>query len=272
MVDGQWVSLYSGGKDSAWALYRALESGLDVGRLLTVHPTEDSYLYHVPATHLAGLAAESIDIPLVEVEETRGTGHESTARGDTELEALESGLEDLDSTLAGGVAGVIAGAVESEYQAGRLQDMCERLGIDLYAPLWHEDPVELAESMIEAEFDVRIVQVAARGLDSSWLGRRSKTSEICTRNSASTSWARAASSKPSSWTVPTWPDRSSSSRPSFGTEPEATWKSTTPGSGKVDYDRPSPTQTTDVAVADYPSFEIEVWAPMRAPEKSMFSR
>ena len=171
MAAGQWVSLYSGGKDSAWALYRALQMGLDVGRLLTVHPTEDSYLYHVPATRLAGLAAESIGIELVEVEETRGSGHESTSRGDTELEVLESTLLSLDSELAGGLAGVTAGAVESEYQAGRLRDMCERLGVDLFAPLWHEDPLDLAESMIEAGFDIRIVQVAARGLDASWLGR-----------------------------------------------------------------------------------------------------
>jgi len=63
MNDGQWVSLFSGGKDSSWALYRALEEGLDVGRLVTVHPEGDSYMYHVPATRLADLAAESIGIP-----------------------------------------------------------------------------------------------------------------------------------------------------------------------------------------------------------------
>jgi len=48
-----WVSLFSGGKDSSWALYRALEEGLDVSRLLTVHPAGDSYMYHTPATELA---------------------------------------------------------------------------------------------------------------------------------------------------------------------------------------------------------------------------
>src|SRR6056297_724865 len=68
MTDGAWVSLFSGGKDSSWALYRALERGYSVERLLTVHPEGDSYMYHVPETRLAGLAAESIGIPLVEVE------------------------------------------------------------------------------------------------------------------------------------------------------------------------------------------------------------
>ncbi|WP_449272198.1 Dph6-related ATP pyrophosphatase, partial [Halorubrum halodurans] len=44
-----WVSLFSGGKDSSWALHRALEEELDVSRLLTVHPAGDSYMYHTPA-------------------------------------------------------------------------------------------------------------------------------------------------------------------------------------------------------------------------------
>ena len=30
MKGGQWVSLFSGGKDSNWALYQALENGFDV--------------------------------------------------------------------------------------------------------------------------------------------------------------------------------------------------------------------------------------------------
>lgn len=172
MSDGQWASLFSGGKDSAFALHRALEMGLEVGRLVTVHPTEDSYLYHVPATHLAGLAAESIGIQLSEVTEQRGQGHDSSTRGDTEIRALETALEALDTELEDGLAGVVVGAIESEYQADRVGAMCRRLDVDMYAPLWQEAPSELAEEMLSAGFEIRIIQVAAGGLDESWLGRR----------------------------------------------------------------------------------------------------
>jgi ABC transporter with metal-binding/Fe-S-binding domain ATP-binding protein len=168
---GEWVSLFSGGKDSSWALYRALEDGLDVARLLTVHPTGDSYMYHVPETRLAALAAESVDIPLVEVEPGAfEPAADSGARGDAELEPMEAALRELAGELD--LAGVVAGAVESEYQTSRIRGMCERLGVDLYAPLWREDPGELARSMLSAGFEVVIVQVAADGLDESWLGRR----------------------------------------------------------------------------------------------------
>ncbi|MFB6102786.1 MAG: diphthine--ammonia ligase [Haloplanus sp.] len=169
----EWASLFSGGKDSSWALYRALKRGLNVTRLVTVHPGEDSYMYHVPATHLAALAAESIGIDLLEIEPgdlgaTSAT--DASAQGDAELEPLEAALRDLATEE--NLVGVTAGAVESEFQTSRIEAMCERLDIDLFAPLWQRDPVTLAEEMLDAGFEILIVQVAAAGLDESWLGRR----------------------------------------------------------------------------------------------------
>jgi ABC transporter with metal-binding/Fe-S-binding domain ATP-binding protein len=169
----EWVSLFSGGKDSSWALYRAQQEGLEVGRLLTVHPEGDSYMYHTPATHLARLAAESIGLPLLEVEpEDFGAEdvEDSAAQGDAEVEPLEAALRELQDDID--LAGVTAGAVESEFQTSRIEALCDRLGIDLFAPLWQRDPETLAAEMLDAGFDIRIVQVAAAGLDESWLGRR----------------------------------------------------------------------------------------------------
>jgi len=168
-----WVSLFSGGKDSSWALYRALETGLNVSRLLTVHPGEESYMYHVPETGLATLAAESVGIQLVEVEAGdlgAAAATDSGAQGDAELEPLERSLRDLQGELD--LVGVTAGAVESEFQTDRIEAMCDRLGIDLFAPLWKRDPEELVGEMLDAGFEITIVQVAAAGLDESWLGRR----------------------------------------------------------------------------------------------------
>lgn len=174
-MTGRWASLFSGGKDSSWALYQALERDVDVARLVVVHPETDSYMYHVPGTHLARLAARSVGLPLVEVQAddlSGGVGDDSAARGDAEIEPLEDALAALDDELAGGLAGVTAGAIESEFQTSRIEAMCERLGIELFAPLWRADPVELAEAMLAAGFEIRFVQVAADGLDESWLGRR----------------------------------------------------------------------------------------------------
>ncbi|ESS09152.1 MAG: heavy metal translocating P-type ATPase [uncultured archaeon A07HN63] len=167
-----WVSLFSGGKDSSWALYQALEEGLNVTRLLTVHPSEDSYMYHVPETQLASVAAESIGIELVEIDPGdlgASDAMNSAAQGDAELEPLEDALSNLSDEID--LTGVTAGAIESEFQTNRIQEMCDRLGVDLFAPLWQRDPEALAAEMLEAGFEITILQVAAYGLDESWLGR-----------------------------------------------------------------------------------------------------
>ncbi|MFD1512042.1 diphthine--ammonia ligase [Halomarina rubra] len=168
-----WVSLFSGGKDSSWALYRALEAGHPVERLVTVHPQGDSYMYHTPATTLASLAAESTGIELLDVRPDdfgAEDAEDSGAQGDAELEPLERALESLAEEW-GGIGGVTAGAVESTFQTSRIEAMCDRLDAELFAPLWQRDPHDLADAMLDAGFEITIVQVAAHGLDESWLGR-----------------------------------------------------------------------------------------------------
>ena len=173
-MNGAWVSLFSGGKDSSFALYEALERGLPVERLVTVHPPGDSYMYHVPATDLASLAAESIGIELVDVHPDDFEAEAATdaaEQGDAEIEPLEAALADLDETMTDGLTGVTVGAVESEFQNSRVAAMADRLGIDVFAPLWQRDPRELGDAMLEAGFESAIIRVAAGGLDESWLGR-----------------------------------------------------------------------------------------------------
>ena len=185
MADESWVSLYSGGKDSAGAFYRARQAGLSVDRLVTVHAPEESYMYHVPATRLVALAAESIGVPLTTVDAPQVADHDSGEQGDREIEPLERALERIDDEERHGLAGVTVGAIESEFQASRVESMCQRLGIDMYAPLWQEDPIALGEWFVESGFEIRIVQVAAAGLDRSWLGRtldKSALEELRTLN------------------------------------------------------------------------------------------
>lgn len=170
---GTWVALFSGGKDSSWALYRALEAGLSVSHLLTVHPSEDSYMYHVPETRLTGLAAEAVGIDHVEVEAGDLAAPDATdasAQGDREVAPLERALRRLMTEET--IAGVTAGAVESEFQTSRIEALCDRLGVGLFAPLYGEDPEALGRAMVDAGFEIRILAVAAGGLDESWLWRR----------------------------------------------------------------------------------------------------
>jgi diphthine-ammonia ligase len=179
---GGWIALFSGGKESSWALYRALEDGHDVRRLVLVHPPAASHVYRAPATAVARLAARSIGIPIVDVglptvdieppDVKAGVASKLETGDGAEREPLESALRTLAAEFDGGLQGVVAGTVGSEYQAGHLRSMCDDVGCDFWAPLWDADPRELLDSMLEGGLEIFVVEVAAPGFDESWLGRR----------------------------------------------------------------------------------------------------
>ncbi|MFO7792405.1 MAG: TIGR00289 family protein [Candidatus Saliniplasma sp.] len=155
----KYAALFSGGKDSALALWKAQKDGLNVEYLVTVFPErDDSYMFHKPNLDLVPDIAESVGIELVKV---RTEGEK-----EKELQDLKEGLENLK------IGGIITGAVASSYQYKRLEKLSSQLELELYAPLWGMDQENLLNELLEDEFDVIIVSVAAMGLDEKWLGRK----------------------------------------------------------------------------------------------------
>lgn len=169
---GQWIALFSGGKDSSWALHRAMVDGLPVTQLLTAQPQGDAYLFHVPAIGITPHIAESVGLPIQTFPIEPPTSTDASSEGDTELAALRTALEETAAQMDGDLAGIVAGAVESQFQHTRLERLCAEFDINMFAPLWQCDPVQTLNAMIAGGFDIRIVAVAAAGLDRSWLGRR----------------------------------------------------------------------------------------------------
>jgi ABC transporter with metal-binding/Fe-S-binding domain ATP-binding protein len=151
------AALISGGKDSSYAIYKALQEGHVVTDLVTIiSANEDSYMFHSANIHLTSLISEACGIPL--------TSQISSGEKEKELDDLKKALASLK------VEGIAVGAIESEYQASRVKNICDELGLVMYAPLWHKDPESLLFEMIEC-MDIIMVKVAAGGMDESWLGR-----------------------------------------------------------------------------------------------------
>lgn len=169
---GNWIALFSGGKDSSWALHQARLEGATVNHLLTAQPSGDSYLFHVPATGLTRLLAESISIPHTTFSLEPATATDSGKRGDQELEVLADAIEAVQRKHPDRLTGIVTGAVESNFQRDRIRHLCDRYGLEEFSPLWQCPHETALRSMIEAGFDIRIVSVAAGGLDRSWLGRQ----------------------------------------------------------------------------------------------------
>ncbi|KUK74983.1 TIGR00289 family protein, partial [Methanobacterium sp. 42_16] len=153
--------LFSGGKDSTMAVYKAMKDGWTVEYLLSMHSENPhSYMFHVPNIHLTQLLSQAMGIPLIQAE-TPGMKEE-------ELEDLRKALSELKDK---GVEAIFTGAIHSQYQKSRIDQLCQELGLESIAPLWHRDPQEYMEEIIELGFEVVITSVSAEGLDESWLGR-----------------------------------------------------------------------------------------------------
>jgi len=154
--------LFSGGKDSTMAVYKAIEEGYSVEYLVSmISDNPESYMFHVPNIHITELSSEAMNIPLLRAK-TSGVKEK-------ELEDLKIVLEDLKSK---GVDAIFAGALASQYQKSRIDGLCNEIGLESKAPLWHWDPKNYMEKIIELGFEVILVSVSAEGLDESWLGRK----------------------------------------------------------------------------------------------------
>ncbi len=151
-----WAALTSGGKDSILACQKAIDSGNDVGFLVTVRPeNRESFMFHSANLDAVAVIARVAGMKYVEVR-THG-------RKEEEVADLEQGLSCLP------VDGIIVGAVASAYQNDRIAAIAENLSLEVYAPLWQMDTKALL-SEVARRMDAIIVVTAAGGLDESFLG------------------------------------------------------------------------------------------------------
>ena len=152
--------LFSGGKDSTYAVWVLQHQGWEIASLVTVKPRKtDSWMFHYPNVEWTPLQAEAMGLPHRMVE---GGGLEEVT--DLSL-ALSKMKEELD------IVGVATGAVASDYQKVRFDNMCDRIGLRSFSPLWRKKASLLVNDLRKSCFRTIMTAVAAGGLDKSWLGK-----------------------------------------------------------------------------------------------------
>jgi diphthine-ammonia ligase len=151
--------LFSGGKDSTYATWIAQHQGWDVETLVSVIPKGvESFMFHFPNVRWTKLQAEAM-----------GLQYRTVKVGQDELLSLREELEHIRDELR--IEGVVTGAVASDYQKARLDQICDVVGLKSFSPLWHKDPKTLVNDLKTAGFKVIISGVGAAGLDETWLGK-----------------------------------------------------------------------------------------------------
>ena len=153
--------LFSGGKDSTFACWKAMQQEEVVCLITVISGNPESYMFHTPNIRLAALQAEAAGLPLVEVE----------TAGEKEEELLDLARALLAAREQFGIEGVVTGAILSVYQAARVQRVCRELDLWCFNPLWNVDQEAYMEELIDAGFRIIIAGVFSSPFDKSWLGR-----------------------------------------------------------------------------------------------------
>lgn len=138
-VTGKYAVLWSGGKDSALALYRARASGLEVTRLITFYESATARVrFHATRVEMIQAQAEALEVELALV--------------GTSWSAMESRLlQELDSLRSEGFVGVVLGDIHLADVRAWYESRVVAAGLNHTEPLWGEPSIHLlTEYVLEA--------------------------------------------------------------------------------------------------------------------------
>ncbi|OYT40895.1 MAG: ATP-binding protein [Desulfurococcales archaeon ex4484_58] len=153
--------LYTGGKDSTYALHWGFLQGFDIVVLSSLIPLyEDSMLYHKPKLELLELQSRSLNIPLeyIEIADPR-----------YELEALYELLSRVKERY--NIKVVFTGGVLSDYQRLNYMLVAEELGLKIFNPLWRFDQRRYLLELVSHNIEFILLSINTMGLPKYFLGK-----------------------------------------------------------------------------------------------------
>jgi diphthine-ammonia ligase len=156
------AALFTGGKDSTYAIYLAQQAGNEITCLITIQSDNpDSYMFHTPAIELTELQAEAMEMPHIIAS--------SEGEKEVELEDLELAIKVAKEKFD--FSGILTGALFSEYQSSRIEKICLKLGLKCVNPLWHKNQEEEMQELVDQGFEFIFTSIAADGLNKNWLNK-----------------------------------------------------------------------------------------------------
>ncbi|MFW6110993.1 MAG: diphthine--ammonia ligase [Thermoproteota archaeon] len=145
------VGLFSGGKDSLYAVYLVEKGGVTVNHLLSLIPSLPGPSPHAENMESLKILAQSMSKPLSIVDFHHEDAFVDILRG-LKVEAL------------------VAGDVFVEAHVSGLKDVCIKVGLELLEPLYKRDTSELFHEIFSSGFKALITGVNLEHLSEEWLG------------------------------------------------------------------------------------------------------
>jgi diphthine-ammonia ligase len=145
------VGLFSGGKDSLYAVHLVEKQGVTVDHLITLLPTLPWPSPHSENIESLKILAESMKKHLTIVDFQKDGAF---------IDALKS-LE---------VDALVAGDINVEAHLSGLKDVCSKTGLELLEPIYGRDTSELFHEIFGLGFKALITGVNLEDLGEEWLG------------------------------------------------------------------------------------------------------
>lgn len=157
------AALFSGGKDSTFAIYKAQKEKHSISCLVTIFPESDeSKLLHFPNSEITKLQAQSMHIPQIYIQSKSNETLD-------ELNLLDTLIKKAKNDYC--IEGVIHGGLASQFQKNNYEKLCKENHLEFISPLWGSTQKEYLIDLINSGFRIIITSVSAGGLDDSWLGK-----------------------------------------------------------------------------------------------------
>jgi len=165
-------SLFSGGKDSTYAIYLAQKQGHEITCLLSIFTkSEESHLLHYPNLIWTKLQSKSMNIPQLTI-------NSESDETDDELFALENLLQNAKDQFH--IEGLVHGGIKSQFQKEKFESLCSKLNLTAVTPLWNAEPEQYMNDLLDSNFVFIMITVSSDGLDDTWLGKQISKSDIDT--------------------------------------------------------------------------------------------
>ena len=150
---------YSGGKDSALALYRMITDGhKPVALIATVNIEQKRSWFHGIQQELLEAVSNSLNIPMIYCDCTPNDY----------AKAFEDGLIKAREM---GVSACVFGDIDIDEHKRWNEERCKNAGLDCVLPLWNQNREAVVCEMIEVGFKAFIKIVQTDKLDESFLGK-----------------------------------------------------------------------------------------------------
>lgn len=150
--------VWSGGKDSALALQRAVAGGLDVRVLFNLYDGEAGRVrFHGVRRELIAAQADALGFELLQL---------ATRADDFERVFLEG----LDALRARGVHALVFGNIHLADVRAWYEERTTARGFEHVEPLWGMQPAQVLRKFVYAGFRARITCVDASRAPRAWLG------------------------------------------------------------------------------------------------------